>query len=171
MACQSCSGRGRVALVRIGLASIATTIAALGTGCGSSQAHTPQAVPAAGAATTNNATTQVCPTTFAAASGSCAASVHCDYPEGQCNCAYQVVCHGGARMPPPRSPPSPPPLVWKCAPTPPTVRPDGCPGVRPGETTCAVERQRCDYAEVCFTGSTAICTNGRWLLTPWPPPP
>jgi hypothetical protein len=139
--------------------------------CGSSHpaAHdTPRAAGHDTPAPTHHASTArsdaapvpACPASFAAASSTACASYAqwCEYPQGDCACTFDVPEHcGGARVPPPKPGT---PTVWRCTPTPPEVRGDGCPGTHPNGRACSSEGKVCIYQECCYFKYT--CTNGTW---------
>ncbi len=106
-----------------------------------------------------------CPASYAAvpAGQACTPTaghtLSCAYPEGVCNCLAAYPCSGVAMS---NEEMAALPIVWQCAPTPPAVRADGCPGVEPSGA-CAKDGQVCGYGDCCFTQLT--CTDGQWQMT------
>ncbi len=104
-----------------------------------------------------------CPSSYAELGGSCDPQVSrqaCNYPEGSCYCGIATPCSGAE--PDPAEIAAIPP-TWQCRATPPAVRPDGCPGVEPGDVACKTEGKVCSWGDCCFTQMT--CTKGEWLMT------
>lgn len=87
------------------------------------------------------------------------AGLSCAYPEGACACAAPSVCSGVEQEPEfyERLP-----IEWRCAPTPPAFRPDGCPGTTPSGA-CSDEGRACSYGDCCFIQLT--CRGGQWIET------
>lgn len=98
-----------------------------------------------------------CPTSLAAATGTCTPpSLSCRYPQGACLCALPVHCGGDA---PPEGFDAQP-ARWSC-------RTDGCPSSAPLDgTACPRAGKRCDYTCACV--QIAECTKSGWKSTHGP---
>ena len=105
-----------------------------------------------------------CPATYAELTGACDATAQretCAYAEGSCYCGETPICSGVDMSHEPRRPVI---TTWQCTPTPPLVRPDGCPGrAIGGGEACGREGQSCSYGDCCF--HTFTCQGGTWQLT------
>lgn len=106
-----------------------------------------------------------CPATYAAVPAGQACeppaghALSCAYPEGACSCMADYPCSGVEMT---REEMAALPIVWQCTPTPPAVRPDGCPGVEPSGA-CSRDGQRCSYGDCCYRELT--CQHGEWQMT------
>lgn len=104
-----------------------------------------------------------CAPSYADLRGACDPKVStqtCSYPEGVCYCGVTYPCSGVEHAP---EEVASWPTTWQCTPTPPKVRPDGCPGVQPGDAACSKEGQVCSWGDCCFTQMT--CKKGKWEMT------
>jgi hypothetical protein len=104
-----------------------------------------------------------CPSSYAELRGSCDPTVSreaCSYAEGSCYCGIAYPC-SGVQIPEEELRAIPP--SWQCTPTPPKIRPDGCPGVQPGTEACPKDGQVCRWGDCCFTQMT--CKGGTWEMT------
>jgi hypothetical protein len=84
-------------------------------------------------------------------------------------CSFPPVCTGSpvvARDAQERGP-----WEWRCTPTPPAFRPDGCPGVQPtAGAACKPSKLECAYGRC--GGEVLGCRSGRWeVLRMIAPPP
>jgi hypothetical protein len=105
-----------------------------------------------------------CAPSYADLRGACDPTVSdqtCSYTEGVCYCGIDYPC-SGVRIPDEQL--ARLPNQWQCTPTPPAVRPDGCPGVMPGaDVACAPDGKVCSWGDCCFHQMT--CTAGTWVRT------
>jgi hypothetical protein len=104
-----------------------------------------------------------CPASYAELRGACDPRVSreaCSYAEGSCYCGKDMPCSG---VEPDPAEIAAIPNMWQCTPTPPAVRPDGCPGVQPGGGACPKDGQVCSWGDCCFTQMT--CKGGTWEMT------
>jgi hypothetical protein len=105
-----------------------------------------------------------CPTTYAAAKGTCGGSLDCHYPDGDCVCSREMPC-SGTRLPP--SELANLKDIWTCTPK---VRADGCPGQLVQGAACTTPDKECVYAPC--GGSAFTCKEGKWTFErdiPGPP--